>query len=58
MILHLGNAIRLLESGQIKVQPLITHRLGLSEYEKGFDAMASKEAIKVIFIMILKTNNY
>lgn len=43
------NAIRLLESGQIKVQPLITHRLGLSEYEKGFDAMASKEAIKVIF---------
>ena len=44
-----GNAIRLLESGQIKVQPLITHRLGLSEYEKGFDAMAAKEAIKVIF---------
>ena len=43
------NAIRLLESGQIKVQPLITHRLGLSEYEKGFDAMAAKEAIKVIF---------
>ncbi|MCI9669169.1 MAG: zinc-binding dehydrogenase, partial [Oscillospiraceae bacterium] len=43
------NAIRLLASGQIKVQPLITHRLGLSEYEKGFDAMASKEAIKVVF---------
>ena len=43
------NAIRLLESGQIKVQPLITHRLGLSQYEKGFDAMAAKEAIKVIF---------
>ena len=43
------NAIRLLASGQIKVQPMITHRLGLSEYEKGFDAMASKEAIKVIF---------
>ena len=43
------NAIRLLESGQIKVQPLNTHRLGLSEYEKGFDAMAAKEAIKVIF---------
>ena len=43
------NAIRLLESGQIKVQPLITHRLGLSEYEKGFDDMSAKEAIKVIF---------
>ena len=43
------NCIRLLASGQIQVKPLITHRLGLSEYEKGFDAMASKEAIKVIF---------
>lgn len=28
------NAIRLLASGQIKVQPMITHRLGLSEWEK------------------------
>ena len=42
------NAIRLLASGQIKVQPMITHRLGLSQYEEGFDAMARKEAIKVI----------
>ena len=42
------NAIRLLEKGEIKVQPMITHRLGLSEWEKGFEAMADKEAIKVI----------
>ncbi len=42
------NALRLLESGAIKVQPLITHRIGLSEWEKGFEAMANKEAIKVI----------
>ena len=28
---------------------MITHRLGLSQYEEGFDAMARKEAIKVIF---------
>jgi threonine dehydrogenase-like Zn-dependent dehydrogenase len=42
------NAIRLLQSGAIKVQPMITHRLGLSEWEKGFTAMADKEAIKVI----------
>ena len=42
------NALRLLESGAIKVQPMITHRIGLSEWEKGFDAMVSKEAIKVI----------
>ena len=44
------NAIRLLASGQIKVQPMITHRLGLSEWGKnGFELMAKKEAIKVIF---------
>lgn len=43
------NAIRLLASGQIKVQPMITHRLGLSHWEEGFDAMAKKDAIKVIF---------
>lgn len=43
------NAIRLLESGKIKVQPMITHRLGLSQWKEGFEAMAVKEAIKVIF---------
>lgn len=42
------NAIRLLESGAIKVQPMITHRLGLSKWEEGFQAMADKSAIKVI----------
>jgi threonine dehydrogenase-like Zn-dependent dehydrogenase len=42
------NALRLLEKGAIKVQPMITHRIGLSEWETGFDAMASKEAIKVM----------
>ena len=44
-----SDLIRLLEAGQIKVQPMITHRLGLSEWEKGFELMANKEAIKVIF---------
>ena len=43
------NCIRLLQSGQIKVQPMITHRLGLSQWQEGFDKMAKKEAIKVIF---------
>ncbi len=43
------NCIRLLQSGQIKVEPMITHRLGLSQWREGFDAMAKKEAIKVIF---------
>ena len=27
---------------------MITHRLGLSRWEEGFEAMANKEAIKVI----------
>jgi len=42
------NALRLLEKGMIKVKPMITHRVGLSEWEKGFQAMADKEAIKVM----------
>jgi len=42
------HAIRLLAAGAIKVKPMITHRIGLSEWEKGFEAMANKEAIKVI----------
>lgn len=42
-------SIRLLQSGAIKVQPLITHRLGLSQWKEGFAAMADKSAIKCIF---------
>ena len=34
--------------GRIQVKPMITHRLGLSRWEEGFEAMADKEAIKVI----------
>ena len=28
---------------------MITHRIGLSQWKEGFDAMAKKKAIKVIF---------
>ena len=46
-ILHLRrNAIRLLASGAIKVKPMITHRIGLSQWREGFDAMVDKTAIK------------
>ena len=44
-----ANSIALLKSGMIQAKPLITHRMGLSHWEEGFEAMASKEAIKVIF---------
>ncbi len=42
------NAIALLKAGKIKVKPMITHRMGLSEWDRGFQLMANKEAIKVI----------
>ena len=42
------NALRLLASGAIKVKPMITHRIGLSQWREGFDAMVDKTAIKVI----------
>ncbi len=43
------NAIELLRRGMIRADLLITHRLGLSQWVEGFEKMASKEAIKVIF---------
>ena len=42
------NSLHLLAAGRIQVKPMITHRLGLSRWEEGFEAMADKEAIKVI----------
>ncbi|MEY8351962.1 zinc-binding dehydrogenase [Lachnospiraceae bacterium 54-53] len=42
------NSIELLKAGRIKVKPMISHRLGLSLWDEGFEAMACKEAIKVI----------
>ena len=44
-----ANSINLLKSGMFKVEPMITHRLGLSQWKEGFEKMASREAIKVIF---------
>lgn len=42
------NAIALLKAGRIQVKPMITHRLGLSQWDEGFRLMAEREAIKVI----------
>ncbi len=41
--------LRLMSSGKIDVSPLITHRIDLSEWEKGFELMESQKAIKVLF---------
>ena len=41
--------LRLMSTGKIDVAPLITHRISLSEWEKGFELMESQQAIKVLF---------
>lgn len=42
------NVLRLVNHKMIDVDSMITHRFGLSEWEKGFEAMAAKDAIKVV----------
>jgi len=45
----LAEAIRLIKTKKVKVKPMITHRLPLSQTQKGFDLVLSgKESVKVI----------
>lgn len=46
---HLAEAIRLIQTGKIKPQVLITHRLRLGDALAGFDALRQREAVKVMF---------
>lgn len=41
--------LRLMGSKKIDVNPLITHKLKLDEWEKGFELMETQQAIKVLF---------
>ncbi len=41
--------LRMMASRKIDVRPLITHRLPLREWQRGFDLMESQKAIKVLF---------
>jgi len=43
-------ALYLFSSGKVRVEPMITHRVPLSEAEKGFEMAVSREAAKVIFL--------
>ncbi len=43
-------ALHLFSSGKVRVEPMITHRLPLSEAEQGFEMAVRKEAAKVIFL--------
>ncbi|TFF94465.1 hypothetical protein EU546_04850 [Candidatus Thorarchaeota archaeon] len=41
--------LRLMSTGKIDVGPLVTHRISLSDWEKGFELMETQKAIKVLF---------
>ena len=41
--------LRLMSSHKVDVSPLVTHRITLSEWEKGFELMENQKAIKVLF---------
>ncbi|MCL2660496.1 MAG: alcohol dehydrogenase catalytic domain-containing protein [Acidobacteriaceae bacterium] len=41
-------ALRLLESGQVRVKPLITHRFPLSEIKEAFAVMESRQGMKIV----------
>jgi L-iditol 2-dehydrogenase len=40
--------LALMASGRLKTEPLISHRLPLREWEKGFHLMESKEGLKIL----------
>jgi L-iditol 2-dehydrogenase len=40
-------AVKLLESGRVRVKPLITHRFPLSEIETAFAVMESRQGMKI-----------
>jgi len=41
--------IWMIADGKIDVDPIITHRLPLTEWEKGFAVAENMEALKVVF---------
>lgn len=41
--------IAMIADGSVNVDPVITHRLPLSEWEQGFEAVENLEALKVVF---------
>lgn len=43
-------ALKLLENGLVKTEPLVTHKYKLSEWEEAFHAFEKKEGIKLVFV--------
>jgi threonine dehydrogenase-like Zn-dependent dehydrogenase len=46
---HFAEAIALIQSGKVRPQALITHRLALGDALAGFQALRGREAVKVMF---------
>jgi L-iditol 2-dehydrogenase len=46
---HFAEAIRLIQSGKVRPEELITHRLPLSDALDGLQALRRREAVKVMF---------
>ena len=42
-------ALDYLVAGSVRLDPLITHRMHFTEYERGVEMLARKEAIKILF---------
>lgn len=45
-----NRALALLSTGKVRTEPMITHRLPLTDARHGFELLVKKEATKVIFI--------
>jgi L-iditol 2-dehydrogenase len=48
---HYQKALRWMEAGLVRAQPLITHRMTLNEFDEAVDLFRSRQAIKVLFTM-------
>ena len=48
---HFRTALRFIETRTVKVEPLISHSLGLEQVKEGFDIVAKREGLKVVIRM-------
>ena len=53
-----NQTMKILEQGSVRVKDLITHHLGLAEWQKGFDLFEKKKAIKVLLYPDQVTNDF
>lgn len=45
---HVAEAVQLMAAGKIASEPIITHRIGLTELHRGLELMQKKESLKVL----------